>query len=249
MIRIAIVEDEENAIDALKSLLEYSKVLFELLGTASSHSEAVQLIEEKKPQLLFLDIQLTDCSGFDVLKDLIYREMEIIFTTAFNQFAIEAFEEHAVGYLLKPIDPELFMRTFTRACSLVDSKKLYHQVKNYDSIITRFAQRFSISTMEGTRYLDTNDVIQIRGDGSYSHIHLKNGEVVMVSKNIGHFEDELKELGFIRCHRSHLVNPTHITGFIKRGGNKLKLSNGDTAAISRARKEEMENFRKKTFPK
>lgn len=248
MIRVAIIEDEQHAIDALMALLQHSGARIELLGTASRYAESIELIEKTRPQLLFLDVQLRDCSGFDILRDSTYREMEVIFTTAFNQFAIKAFEEHAIGYLLKPIDPELFMKTFQRAATLLASKKLMDRVRNYEGVVTHFINRLPITTMEGTRYLDLDNIIQIEGNGAYSNVHLRDGAVVVVSKNIGHFEEELKSSGFIRCHRSHLVNTAHITGWIKRGGSKLRLSNGTTVLVSRARKEEVESLKKGNRP-
>lgn len=246
MIRTLVIEDEMLAIDAIEVLIGYLKHDLRIVGTAADFESAVQLIESTKPDLVFLDIQLSDCSGFDVLKHTKFRNMEIIFTTAFSQFAVKAFEENAIGYLLKPIDPELFEKTVDRAVSIIGNQgQTAAKNSGIDRILEKFNRSFTVTNSEGTHVIDIMEVVQVEGSGAYSNIELKSGDKIMVSKNIGQFEADLRPSGFIRCHRSHLVNTEHIVRIQRQANGMLELSNGTRVPVSRSRRQELASLFKR----
>lgn len=239
MIRTVIIEDEKLAVDAIEILSKHVQYDLRIIGIASDFDSAVSLLESAKPDLAFLDIQLRNCDAFEVLRKSNYRGMEVIFTTAYSEFAMRAFEENAIGYLLKPVDPEQFAKVVDRAVTVIGSRENAEPNTGVDRILEKFDRSFTVTNSDGTHAIDIRDVVQIEGNGAYSNIRLKNGGTILVSKNIGQFETDLMTSGFVRCHRSHLVNSEHVVRIHRTGGGKLELSTGERVPVSRSKRQDL----------
>ena len=243
MIKAFIVDDEPLAREVVKKHLQkYSDIT--LVGEASDGFEALKLIPELKPDLLFLDIQMPKISGFELL-ELLSDTPSVIFTTAFDEFALKAFEVNALDYLLKPIDPDELqaaIQKFILKHQLnYNNKHLYNNfLHNIQSPKKDF--KLAISTTEGTYFLSPCDIIRLEGEGNYTNFFFINRRPLLTSKTLKEYEEILCEHGFIRIHKSHMVNCSHVVSYKNEG--ELIMKDNSVVEISRRRKEEVLNVLK-----
>ena len=229
-----IVEDEVDARKVLKFLLKQYFPDIDIIGEASSVSKARSIILKEKPELVFLDVRLEDGTGFDLLNNLEHIDFQIIFTTAYDNYAIKAIKFAATDYLLKPINPEEFKTAINSAISKIQRHSEYLQR-------TKDTQTISVKTAEQTYIVSINDIIRLEADGSYTTIITKNSRII-ASKNLKSFEKKLPENSFIRTHQSHLINKEYIKYIDKDG--RLKLSNNDSVPIAFRKKSIVRNLLK-----
>lgn len=236
---VAIIEDEKRNQELLEIMISKHCPQLEIVGFAENVYEAISLIKRTKPDLIFLDIQLKGGTGFEVLNH--FQEAErpnIIFTTAFDQYALEAFKYSAVNYLLKPIDKTELIDSVSKA---IEIKKM-EQMSSVSVLLDRMMdqpkeQMISISGTKTTEYIKVSDIIHIHAMGSYSKIVLANGESHLVSKVIKFYAEMLSQHNFFRVHQSHLINLKSVRKFNK-GDHTVELENGDEVSVSRNRKDE-----------
>jgi len=238
--RVLIVEDE---IDARKVLIYFTKQLFpeiEIVGEAASIAQAKKLITSQKPDLVLLDVRLEDGNAIDLLKQLKTIDFQIIFTTAYADYAIKAIKFDATDYLLKPINPDELKTAILKAQKQyaqeleLSKLKLEQDADNNTTI--------AIKTAEQTYITPVTDIIRLEADGSYTSI-ITTKNTILASKNLKFYERVLSEKCFIRTHQSHLVNKKYITGISKDGF--LKLSNQESVPISFRKKSSVRNWLKK----
>ena len=229
-----IVEDEVDARKVLKFLLKQYFPDIDIIGEASSVSKARSIILKEKPELVFLDVRLEDGSGFMLLESLDQIDFQVIFTTAYDNYAIKAIKFAATDYLLKPINPEEFKTAINSAISKIQRHSEYLQR-------TKDTQTISVKTAEQTYIVSINDIIRLEADGSYTTIITKNSRII-ASKNLKSFEKKLPENFFIRTHQSHLINKEYIKYIDKDG--RLKLSNNDSVPIAFRKKSIVRNLLK-----
>jgi len=229
-----IVEDEVDARKVLKFLLKQYFPDIDIIGEASSVSKARSIILKEKPELVFLDVRLEDGSGFMLLESLDQIDFQVIFTTAYDNYAIKAIKFAATDYLLKPINPEEFKTAINSAISKIQRHSEYLQR-------TKDTQTISVKTAEQTYIVSINDIIRLEADGSYTTIITKNSRII-ASKNLKSFEKKLPENSFIRTHQSHLINKEYIKYIDKDG--RLKLSNNDSVPIAFRKKSIVRNLLK-----
>jgi len=232
--RTAIIENETKAQRLLSDILKaYCKEL-QVVGIAATINEGRHLIHEHQPELIFLDIQLDDGDGFDLLDILDQQDLKVIFTTAYDSYAIKAFKYETVDYLLKPITPKEVMKAVEKVKRMKDTQVSLKQLKlllqKDDSDILR------ISTAEGISLLQKTDIIRIEGDGAYATIYLVDGESEMVSRSIGQIEHEINNSSFLRIHTSHLINQQHLRKYIKEDGGYALMKDGVRVPVSRRKK-------------
>lgn len=234
-----IIDDETHARQSLASLLEmYCPEDVQILGEADNVSDAKTIIETLKPGIVFLDINIGEESGFDLLKQLGDVDFQLIFTTAHSEFAIRAFRVNALDYLLKPIEPDLLQAAVKKAREAQGTNVIDGQLNHLvESLRTQSLRRLAIPSSDGITFLEIPKIIHIGGSGNYSTFHLDDGEKVVASKNLGHFESLLGDEQFFRCHQSHIVNLDYMKRIITRDGNSIELKNGLQAPISLKRKE------------
>lgn len=238
MIKVSIIDDEKlarkNLIGALKS--NFPDV--QILGEANSVKSGIDLLSDLEPDLLFLDINLNDGSGFNILEELPKINFNVVFVTAYDQYAIRAFEYSALDYLMKPINPVDLGRAINKAKKLMNVKGNNHIrqiIENWDLILG--ARKLAIPELDGVRFVHTSSILRCESDSNYTKIYLKEGECIVSSKTLKGYSSILEQHGFLRVHRSHLVNINAIRKIVKNEGTYLIMENGDIVDVSRRKKE------------
>jgi two-component system LytT family response regulator len=245
---VVIIDDELDARRVIRKYIERYFPDFKIIGEAGCVGEAVKIIMESKPDILFLDIHLQDGTGFDVLDSLDShgQEIGIVFTTAYDQHALKAFQYHALDYLLKPVEPELLIK----AVQHIQSLKSPAPIKEFISeMMDKHVERkIGIPTNEGFKLLPLDQIIFLEADGSYCKIFLSNGKHLVVSKPMKFFTDRLETVGyFIKPHKSYVVNIRYLEEYIREDGGSLKMVNGLYIPISRQKKDEILDFIQRTL--
>ncbi len=213
--RTIIIEDENKTITHLKGLLRNLPQV-ELVGEATNAAEAIRLITELSPELILLDIQLPDNSGFELLASLGDYAFDVIFITAYDQYGIQAVKCSALDYLLKPVKLADLSFAVQKAAKGKEQKQKQLKIKNLLSIINlpQKEHRIAVQLMKEVRFIDPSDIIRCEAANNYTHIYLKNGEKLIASKGLFEFDDMLAPYHFIRCHQSHLVNKKYIKSLL-----------------------------------
>lgn len=237
--RSIIVDDEAGARESLKQLVQKYCPEIELSGMADSIDSARRLINSVEPNLVFLDIELTNGNSFDLLNSLEETDFHIIFTTAYDQYALKAIKFSALDYLLKPIDIDELKKAVQKFHDIngqknpVDQKlsALLSNLKNENK-----NKKIAISENDGLIFVNSDDVIRCESDGSYTYFILVGGKRVIASKTLGEYEDLLSDISFFRIHRSHLINLNHLKKYIKGEGGYVVLSDNSQVEVSRRKK-------------
>lgn len=239
MIRCVIVEDEEIARNVLKSLLaQYCKDVM-VCAEADDISSGKTMIEAYHPDLVFLDIEMPGGSGFKLLNNIENIDFEVVFITAYEQFAIKAIRHDALDYILKPIDPKELVAAVEKVKEAKYKKALK---KQYDSLLKTLdpdqltVRKISISTADKIHLIDVDNIIRCESDNYYTIIFFKDGNSLMVSKTLKEMEQKLEEFDFVRTHKSHLVNIRCIMNFIK-DEMMVVLTDGSKIPVSKRKKE------------
>lgn len=236
--KIIIVEDEENNTLLIKELLNKLSFTTEVLGVAEEVEEAIELINQKKPDLLLLDVMIKGGTSFDVLEKIEQYSFETIFITAFNHFAIEAIKKQALDYILKPIMADEFTQALTRSKEKIDEKNKLKWVAEID-----LAPYFSIKTHIGSEMIPIQSILYFEADGSYTRC-VTEKNIVVISKNIGDIEKELSEKIFFRCHHSYIINHKSIEKVELNRSGFITCTNGQQIPISQRKKKEFLEFLK-----
>ncbi len=216
-----IVEDEYNAQIALKGLLEEYCSEVKVVETFSSVSETLEKINSISPDIIFLDIHLSDGTGFNIFSSIDTNVTKVIFTTAHDQYAIEAFNVKAEDYLLKPIDPMKLEKAVSHVINKIDKE---HKSKSI--------QFLGIPIKDLIKLTDVNDIVRCEANSNYSYVYTKKGESMLVAKTLKKFEDKLGKLGFLRVHHSHIINISCIFE-VRLKENIIVLNNDIEIPISR----------------
>ncbi len=212
MLKIVIVDDEINVRRVLKKLLNLISTDYVVVGEAPSIIEAKKVISETNPDIVLLDIELEDGTGFTLLSQLSIIDFKLIFITAYNQYAIKAFKFNALDYLLKPIEPEELKDALIKAQDSIHSEnELKELLSNLEQNKNSEIQKIVIKTTYKTYFIDVSKILYCQSEGSYTKIVL-NESSILASKNLKYFQDLLAEYSFIRTHQSYLVNKIHVTG-------------------------------------
>lgn len=236
--KIFIVEDEDHSRRTLVNFLTKYVDNVEITGSSALVSESVELINKLKPDLIFLDIDLPDGNGFEVLEGISDPLPKVIFVTAYNQYAVKAFQVSAVDYLLKPIDPILLQKAVQKVADnpvSIDNKKDVETLTINST--TAGIKKLALPTQNGVQLVKISDIIRIEADGNYSMIFIKNKKSIMVSKSLKLVGDWLDGLRFYRIHHSHIVNLDYIQQYIKGEGGIVVLEDGTELEVSRRKKE------------
>ncbi|CAM1347163.1 LytR/AlgR family response regulator transcription factor [Tenacibaculum crassostreae] len=240
MIRAIIIDDEFNAIKNLKWEIESFCSDIEVCDTFTNPVEAISAINYLKPDCIFLDIEMPEMDGFQLLEKLSYRTFDLIITSAYDNYAIKAFKEHAVDYLLKPIDSEDLLKAVSRVRENQQQNALGDQLK---SIIKWYVPekkntRLAIPVLGKTIFVALEDIMFCKADGSYTEVHFKEDTKEILSKKLKEIEAQIDD-NFFRVHNSYLVNLRYVKEYVKNDGPYLVLTNGVTIPISRAKKNEL----------
>jgi two-component system LytT family response regulator len=232
-----IIEDEIQAISALMADINRYCPELNVIGTSGSVDEAIQLIKENKPELVFLDIQLTDGLGFEILEAFQKGEFHVIFTTAYSQYAINAIKFSALDYLLKPINGDELKAAVAKA-KTINTSEVQVQIENFikNQSLQNQNKRIALQTSQGIFIHEIKSILKCTSEGNYTHIHFIDGKKLLISKPLKEFEDLLCNNGFERIHHSHIINLNHLTSFIFKDGGYVVMSDKSSLPVSKRKK-------------
>ncbi|MCB0761883.1 MAG: response regulator transcription factor [Flavobacteriales bacterium] len=237
MIRAIIVDDEEDARKTLRVFVNQYCPKIELIAEADGVQDAYRKIMAHEPDLVFLDIQMDDGTGFDLLAKFRNPSFGVIFTTAFDEFAIKAFKFSAIDYLLKPIDPDELIE----AVSKVDVSKEDNAARLQGLMENKGKtemDRLTLSSQEGLTFVKLENIMRLESDSNYTHFFLTTGEKITVPKSLKEYEAVLPVSRFFRTHQSHIVNLNYVKKYIKEDGGYVLMEDGSEVLVARRRKEE-----------
>lgn len=247
MIRAIIIDDEQHCIDRLNRLLDqHCKNEILLMDSFSTYEDGIKGIARLQPELVFLDVQIKDNTGFELLKQIGEIYFDVIFTTAYEKFAVQAFKFSAIDFLLKPIVAEDLVNAIQK---LNNKLTINEKAKKFETLlfnITESVKRIAIPTVTGFTYLNTIDIIRCESEVNYTTIFLKDKTSLMVAKTLKEFEELLTDFGFFRIHNSHLINTTFIKSYNKGKGGFVTLTDNKQIEVSTRRKVEFLQYLEKT---
>jgi len=243
-IKCIILDDEQHCIDTLRWQLEKYTTNVEVINTFNSPITALEFIKSNTIDLLFLDIEMPEMNGFDVLKQLKSIDFGIIFTTAYDEFAVNAFKASAIDYLLKPIDKTDLITAVQKAESnkgksiMADQMEILYDTINHNNPVK---ERIAVPTQEGLHFIKLKEIIYCISDSNYTHIHLTDGKEILVCKTLKEIEALLANEGFLRIHNSHLISLQKIEQYTRGDGGYVIMDNQKMLSVSRSRKEALLN--------
>lgn len=232
MIRAVIIDDIPEAISVLKSDLENYCVNIEVVGSAEGVVTGAKLIRDLKPDLVFLDIQMKDGSGFDLLEIVPDVQFKLIFTTASDEFAVKAFKFAAVDYLLKPIDPDELMDAVSR---IEGQDKAAQRIDLLKENFVK-AKRIALNTLEKIHIVNVEEILRCESNINYTMFYFTDGTKLLVTKTLKEFDNLLSGHNFIRVHQSHLINTNFIKEFLKSAGD-IVMKDGTRVPVSTRKKQ------------
>ncbi|MBI1221069.1 MAG: response regulator [Bacteroidetes bacterium] len=240
-LRVVIVEDEMKSREGLKNLIDEFCPNAEVVGMAANVESGVEAITGLQPDLVLLDIEMQSSTGFDLLEKIPEINFEVIFTTAYEQYAIKAIKFSALDYLLKPIDLKELIQGIDRVQHVRNSGISREQVKSLlENLKTEPGKthKITLSTSDGMVFLPVTDILRCEAQGAYTQFNLVNGKKILVSKNLKEYEILLQEHDFLRVHNSHLINLSQVSKYVKADGGYAVMYDGTNIPISNTRKDE-----------
>lgn len=238
-IRAIIVDDEIGSIKSLQWELDLCAIKVDVIATFQDSRQALAFIKSTEIDLLFLDIEMPNLNGFDMLNALDHIPFDIIFITAYDQFAVKAFEISAIDYLLKPVDNEMLMKSLNKIISKNEfgmmERKLELLFKTLNSKEKNFST-LAIPSMDGLDFIEVGEVMRCESSSNYTTLFLVDGQRIVASKTLKEIESMLPEDQFFRIHHSHIVNIKFIRKYRKGKTGVIVLKNGDLIPVSRSRK-------------
>lgn len=233
-----LVDDEVNSNVIMQHLLEKNAPQVEVVATAQNVKSAIEAIDKHKPDLVFMDISMPDGDGFEVLDKVEFKNFQVIFVTAYNQYAIRAFEVAALHYLLKPVVAEDLVAAIKRYETNKEENNS-EKLKVFSQALNAKPQRLILPTSNGVHIVDIEDIIRCESSNNYTTFFLKESPKIVVSKSIHIYEQMLSDLYFCRVHNKHLVNLKFVKRYIKGRGGSIVLNDGTQIDVSDGRKNEL----------
>ena len=248
MIRCILIDDERNALEMMEWLIKTYCPQVEIVDMCTSAQQGIESINAHKPDVIFLDIEMPRMNGFDMLEQFDKLFFDVVFCTAYDQFAIKAFKYSALNYLLKPVDPEDLKATIARIeeRKSIPSKEHFELLlQNINQPVKSTPQRIALTTGDGMIFVSTTDIIYCEAESNYTSVVLANGKKVVVSKVLKDIDEALSGPDFCRVHSSFLINVNRIKKYVRGDGGYLIMDDDTNISISRNRRQEfMELFSK-----
>jgi len=240
-LKAILIDDEPRGISSMQKLLQINCNEILVIGSYTDTDDALQMIKKLEPDLVFLDIAMPVKNGFELLKELKEVNFEVIFVTAHNQFMIEAFHFSAIDYLLKPVEDNLLIEAVERARKRIAEK---NGNKNIETFLYNLKQkqspqkmRLCIPSLKGFQVIEMDDILYAESSGNYTNLYFLNKAAVCTSKPMHEYEKLLEDAGFVRIHKSVLVNMLHVKEYLRGEGGSVLLSNGTELEVSRRKKD------------
>lgn len=249
MITALLIDDDKHLRTGLKALLErYTNDIF-IIGEAESVKTGIAAIEKLRPQVIFLDIHLTDGTGFDILERLSKVngkiKAHVVFITAHEQYALKAFKFSALDFILKPVDPEELQHTMLKIKEAVGKNNSFENIdlllENIRKKVDNF-KRIALSTSDGIHLFEVSDIIRCEAKVNYTQFFIKNHKPVLISKTLKEYEELLSEHGFERIHQSHLINLSYLKSYIKTDGGYVIMADNTNIPIAQSKKEKLQEL-------
>lgn len=236
--KVLIIEDEDQSISALKSEISMHCKTLEIVGVAKSVTEGIEKIKSLEPELVFLDIQLSDGLGFEILNH--FKDglpFHVIFTTAYSQYAIKAIKFSALDYLLKPIDSEELIEAVQKAMKSSE-KDTVAKIENFlhNQREPQIRKKIVLQTSDGLSVFEIESILKCSSESNYTCLYFTSGKKMLFSKTLKEFEELLCNSGFERIHNSHIVNLNHLVSFVNKDGGYVVLSDKSTLPVSQRKK-------------
>lgn len=242
MLHAIIIDDEKNARFLLSDLIQrHFQDRMQVVAEANDVDTGLAVLEKHAVDVVFLDIKMQKGTGFDLLSALKQVDFEVVFVTAFDNFAVKAFDFAAFGYLLKPVKSAELRKVIERLEKQArrqregSDQRLKVLIENYGDETGRL-KRLVISNMDGFRVVDMVDIVRLEASSNYTTFTLTRDRKLMVSRTLGEYEELLHEHGFYRIHQSHIVNLRHVEACLKTDGGQVQMTDGTLLPISRSRK-------------
>lgn len=216
--KVILVDDEHSALQNLKKKIEKNSDNVEIVGAYQNPLEALEVINRDAPDILFLDIQMPQLNGFELLNNIEDLTSQVIFSTAYGEYALDAIKKNAVDYILKPIDNKELKNAIDKAILIIENSQK-DQNANLVELLNKIIERdhkLKVPTLKGISFIPQDEIIHLEGYDGYTKIHLTNGKTVMSSYNLGKFSEYLDD-NFFKCHKSHYVNLKEVRGIENEG--------------------------------
>ncbi len=238
--KIVIIDDEARARSSFANIIKLSQHNIEVVAEADCVKTGIEAIKKHKPHLILLDIDMPDGTGFDLLKAMDYINFKVIFITAYEEFAVKAFEFSAIDYILKPANPKKLLDAIDRAQQLVEQENISLRLNalfaNLDNVNPE-NKKLVLKTAEKIYLVSTSDIIRCEADTGYTQFFMADGKNILISRTIKDFEVLLDGLGFFRIHQSHLINLKFIDYFDKTEGGSVRMKDKSMLPLARRKKE------------
>ncbi|HND81781.1 MAG TPA: LytTR family DNA-binding domain-containing protein [Chitinophagales bacterium] len=243
MISAVIIEDEPIFQEILKNAIKETGFSIRVDGVCNSKREAKKILPSVRPQLIFLDVELADGKGIDLLNELESTDFEIIFTTSHDKYAISAIKNNAADYLLKPIKEKELKKAIEKVAKRLEEKETLKQAEQLQVYLDKIKQeqqqdsKLMVPTKDGMIFLKVNDIVRLQSESNYTLFFLVGNKKVLVAKTLKNFEEKLLSYNFLRIHQSHLINLAHMKE-IDHGDNLAIMTDGSKVEISKRKKKE-----------
>ena len=237
--QIVIIDDEKNARNSLAKMLKLFCPDVEVIGQAEGIVSGKKMIEELHPDLVFLDIEMQDGTGLDLLKQINGRQQKVIFVTAYNNYAVEAFRLSAVDYLLKPIQPDHLVDAVNKVRESVNQEVQFSIFMENMNLLSNQERKVVLKDSESIYILKIKDIMRCQADGGYTQFFIKDQKTIVTSINLKEYEKLFKPYGFIRSHHSHLVNIQHVIRYDKADGGLIIMSDHTKVPVSFRKKDSL----------
>jgi two-component system, LytTR family, response regulator len=239
MLKALVVDDEAKARRILEELLKEYCPDIQVIHTADDVPSAVKAIQKFSPDIVFLDIEMPNYTGFQLFDFVDEVNFEVIFTTAYREYALQAFQVSAIDYLLKPIQIERLIAAVEKV-KKPRSNQINERVQALKvNLEQEYIQKIALPVAEGLLFVELSEIIYLAAEGAYTQIYLTSGKKILVSRNIKSFEESLNHPHFLRVHRSYLINLNRVKQYLRQDGGVVIMENGSEVDVSKDRKEEL----------
>ncbi len=241
MAKIIIIDDEMHCVNVLDNLIKKVHPDYAIIGTYTNPVEGLQHIRSRPPDLLFLDIEMPNLNGFALLDRVLPIDFDIIFTTAYDRYAIRAFQYSAINYLLKPITEKSVVQALSswekRRKKTVPEQ--WELLQNNLKSEAKAVSRIALPTGAGYHIVEIKDIVRCESDNNYTSFFLDDENKLLICRTLKEIEEMLREYGFLRVHQSHLINPQFVKGILKQDGGTVIMKDGKEVPVSRQKRNEI----------
>jgi two-component system LytT family response regulator len=245
-LRALVIDDEPDCVQSLTMDLERHCPDVDVIGQCEGAKDGIRAIHEMKPEVVFLDIDMPLINGFEMLELIAKIDFSVVFTTAYDKYALQAFRISAVDYLLKPIDPDDLVKAVEKVrlhqSNEATQKQMTFLIQQLKDQENNTIHRIALPTAEGLDFIDLEDILYCESDGAYSYIHYTNGSNLLISKPLKFLEDILCDFQFLRVHKSYIVNMQYVSKYSRGAGGMLTMRDGARIKVSRSKKEQLLNL-------